>query len=986
MYGQQKVLQLLWNRGSKEQINETNIYSNSALHLACINNRKETAEWLLDLGAAIELRNKHGLTPLHLQSLTTLLRHGALVTDIDRFGSNCLHQVVLSKKKSSNVLRDILMKLIGGGVNINGLNISGCSPLHLACIHQNLKIVEHLLNLGADFNQRGTLIGSTALMEACCKSDVEIVKTLLKWGVDMTITNHHGLTALALACRFNQLESVKALIKHGSAVAFCTKAGLTPLCTAAINNNIDIALEILITPDYFPENPAKEKAFTERVANKADVQKIEDKLLQSFETTKYEKQEQLQAILNWAISNGALKLAKHCISQSPQVLQCERNGATWLHVAAQHGQHEFIQFLWVAAILQQNSQSQSPLTISINQKHKDLEGLFWNAIRQLGTTDKSYMDSHLVEANRILKALAQYETPRHEVVLNELLQQWFKGGSDEGQQGLTTLGWAVRRSQPVVVWWLLSKGGYSSGYDIESAQKLLPNPCLDPVQRLIKKLLLDPPPILDQVANPNNDDITSPPPPMNTKSPALDIQGNIVDIYTSGETVSIPYTSASIDDIIYKKGPESLMKNARRNWNQRYLDELEEELGRMGSNSSASQHEALRMASKSSEHDISDNEECSNDITGVFKFRWIHLPVNEYNSSKSKHNTDEVSELGKYIGTRHSRQIRHNPLTLDQYYYPILTDTEKRDNDQVLSKSLEKKGKQGERKILMLEQAEAENQLFRDFLAGLRKEAGEQRGQHGNESRLKSRTEQTSRNRYHIISSETELLEETRDICDELQILRSLAEDQDVVWKQAFSPSDMRDQLQYYHSCTPTDVKKSLNEMLLEAEKTTNYINDLLNLRQAEYSRVQAKDSAKQSNSIFIFTLITIVFLPLSFLSSLFALNVSDFPHESGNLVYEGWWLFPILFGVTAIVSIPAIFFAWNVNDISEWLRGRGSSTERPTAASDEKNDGTLSQQRTTKFFSKYLKLRRRRVEKNNKNTLPQHENPREAVYLEKGL
>lgn len=79
--------------------------------------------------------------------------------------------------------------------------------------------------------------------------------------------------------------------------------------------------------------------------------------------------------------------------------------------------------------------------------------------------------------------------------------------------------------------------------------------------------------------------------------------------------------------------------------------------------------------------------------------------------------------------------------------------------------------------------------------------------------------QQEPQSRSHIISAETKLLDESRDIRDELRILRSLAEDQDVVWKQALSD------LQYYHPCTPADVKKDLDEMLSEAEKMTSYVS-----------------------------------------------------------------------------------------------------------------------------------------------------------------
>lgn len=145
-------------------------------------------------------------------------------------------------------------------------------------------------------------------------------------------------------------------------------------------------------------------------------------------------------------------------------------------------------------------------------------------------------------------------------------------------------------------------------------------------------------------------------------------------------------------------------------------------------------------------------------------------------------------------------------------------------------------------------------------------------------------TGEAPKNPHHIISEETRFLDQIRDIRDELHILKSLAEDQDVVWKQAFPATRQRNPFKYNHPYTPTDVKSDLDEMILEAETTqnsvsdspteherhTNYvqINTLLDLRQkqaslieAENGRKQANDTARQSNSVFVFTLITIIFV-----------------------------------------------------------------------------------------------------------------------------
>ncbi|KAI0103952.1 hypothetical protein GGR51DRAFT_236951 [Nemania sp. FL0031] len=357
--------------------------------------------------------------------------------------------------------------------------------------------------------------------------------------------------------------------------------------------------------------------------------------------------------------------------------------------------------------------------------------------------------------------------------------------------------------------------------------------------------------------------------------------------------------------------------------------------------------------------------------------------------------------------SRDSRRVRHTPLTLDQYYYPTILDTFVRDNDQVLSKFLEKNEQPSEtragKKILMVNNLwiwvvdektiitataddsdqentgsllkfiwsearnafgeatsvysimelflsaatgffvakfaeisnkgpieifrdsmrDVETRLFREFLSGL---DGADKPEGGLPNRgldNESQGQRTGLSRYHVISSETVLLEALRDIRDELQMLGSIAEDQETVWKKAVASYNKGKKSRSFQFYTPEDAKKDIDVMLLEAVNTENYINNLLNLRQAEFGRLQAQDSAQLSNVILVLTLITIVFLPLSFLSSLFALDVNSFPHEDGSLRYPGWWLFPILFGVSTIVSVPAILFAWNVNAILAKFRSR---------------------------------------------------------------
>ncbi|QSZ36823.1 hypothetical protein DSL72_006706 [Monilinia vaccinii-corymbosi] len=438
-----------------------------------------------------------------------------------------------------------------------------------------------------------------------------------------------------------------------------------------------------------------------------------------------------------------------------------------------------------------------------------------------------------------------------------------------------------------------------------------------------------------------------------------------------------------------------------------------------------------------------------------------YLTIGTYHSGEDKSATTATPmAFDESINERNSREAIHEPITLDQYYYPTIVNTSARDNDQVLSKFLQSKCKQpegakslgasSEKKILIAGQlwiwiidektiitATTENlnnippkslqvdpksfggllqtaldnilhgeakslferattaqsvmelllgvatrsfidhsvaipnekskgpieifresirdvcrptkSLFRDFLRGLR-EAEKQKGQLPVEE-VDSKSPETkpaSSNRYHVISSETELLDMIRDIRDELHMLNSLAEDQEFVWKQAFASNDVMN----LNSCTPTDIKKDLTSMLSEANRTENYINTLLDLRRAEFGRLQASDSARQSNIIFIFTIITIIFLPLSFLTSLFALDVSDFPHDSEGVKYKAWWLFPILFGGTALVSVPPIILAWYVNALSGKFRPRNNIT----SVSSEISRGSQKAKRSLGHFGRRVR------------------------------
>lgn len=59
----------------EQQIDESNAFGNTALHVACFNGQDAVVSELIDYGANVSQPNNKGFTPLHFAAAST---HGAL--------------------------------------------------------------------------------------------------------------------------------------------------------------------------------------------------------------------------------------------------------------------------------------------------------------------------------------------------------------------------------------------------------------------------------------------------------------------------------------------------------------------------------------------------------------------------------------------------------------------------------------------------------------------------------------------------------------------------------------------------------------------------------------------------------------------------------------------------------------------------------------------------------------------------------------------
>ncbi|KAI9932054.1 hypothetical protein AWENTII_010375 [Aspergillus wentii] len=213
------------------------------------------------------------------------------------------------------------------------------------------------------------------------------------------------------------------------------------------------------------------------------------------------------------------------------------------------------------------------------------------------------------------------------------------------------------------------------------------------------------------------------------------------------------------------------------------------------------------------------------------------------------------------------------------------------------------------------------------------------------------------------IGQETSLLSEAKDIRDELNILRV------VLGHQQNILEDLKDQICdiYQGQHKPQyEVKKRFKEqqrtidmhlkdidrMDKQAERIYSSITDLLDLKQkhanafeARFARDQAMGTAKQSKVVLVFTIVTIIFLPLSFITSIFTINLTEFTSKDGSQQLHLSYVAKYTFGIGFAISIPLILLALSVEDIGyfcqeaiRWMRRRLSSRKKESPRSLEES------------------------------------------------
>jgi ankyrin repeat protein len=83
-------------------------------------------------------------------------------------------------------------------------------------VFDNVKNIDFNYQVMNEFEGDGFKCVATALMAACERSNIEIIKRLIDIGVDLNIKNNYGESALSIAMSIGRLDIVELLLKHGA--------------------------------------------------------------------------------------------------------------------------------------------------------------------------------------------------------------------------------------------------------------------------------------------------------------------------------------------------------------------------------------------------------------------------------------------------------------------------------------------------------------------------------------------------------------------------------------------------------------------------------------------------------------------------------------------------------------------------------------------------------------------------------------------------
>ncbi|XP_046585228.1 putative ankyrin repeat protein RF_0381 [Haliotis rubra] len=182
--GNKKVVDLLVSEGCN--LSDVDDRGRNILHVACLSDNVDLVKYLISRGIPdIESKGQDGRTPMMY---------------VTEKGNQKVFDLLVSKGCKLSVVDDL------------GRNI-----LHVACLSDNVDLVEDLFLRGiADIESRGE-DGGTPVMYAAQEGSKRVIDLLVSKGCKLSVVDDLGRNILHVACLSENVDIVKDLLSRGVA-------------------------------------------------------------------------------------------------------------------------------------------------------------------------------------------------------------------------------------------------------------------------------------------------------------------------------------------------------------------------------------------------------------------------------------------------------------------------------------------------------------------------------------------------------------------------------------------------------------------------------------------------------------------------------------------------------------------------------------------------------------------------------------------------
>ncbi|HEY9301636.1 MAG TPA: ankyrin repeat domain-containing protein [Phormidium sp.] len=377
------IAKILLAAGAKINIKEDNARNGKGttlLHNAAQIDFKELVQQLIKDGANVAIRDSEKRTPLHYA--TTKEVAALLMLDInaiDQSGNTPLH---LAVDRGS---QDIAELLIANGARVNARNANGQTPLYRAIAIGHNEIAALLINNGTDVNNIDGS-GTTPLHKAAHYGTVKILKLLIAKGAEINIQDNQRKTPLDIAVDLKLQDTVALLISKHPDVNSEDRDG-NSLLHIAISFKLNDLAKQLIAKGAFVNAKNNLLQTPLHLAAAQGSQDIAELLIANGARVNLRNAEG-QTPLYQAIAIGHNDIAALLIKNGADVNNRDMCNTTPLHKAAHYGTVEILKLLIAkgAKIDATNCNGYTPLKIAETNWNPDRDPAA-KILRSRGATD-----------------------------------------------------------------------------------------------------------------------------------------------------------------------------------------------------------------------------------------------------------------------------------------------------------------------------------------------------------------------------------------------------------------------------------------------------------------------------------------------------------------------------------------------------------------------------------------------------------------------